>query len=81
MSKPTIFTDELRPYFDKEKNLAIPNSVKFPGQAKPKLKITEWWMLLMLNSGDVPDSMYENLVGSRTTQWRAKKGLKEKGYL
>ena len=68
-------------YFDKGGNWHIPNSTKFGGQMNPKLKPREWFYWLLENSTNKPPNIYDILIGSRTTQWRVKKKLVEKGYL
>lgn len=74
-------------YFDKEGNLFLEKGIKFGGQLKPSVRPREWFYLLLKaceEKGTLPDSVSRiraNWTGSRTTEWRLKKALIEKGYL
>lgn len=69
-------------FFDDEGNLYIPHSLKMCGELEPKLTPIEWFIWIFLTSNK-PEKMKElsPIMGSRATIWRAKKSLKEKGYL
>ena len=62
-------------------NWYLPNDLKFGGQVSPTLKPREWFYYLLLNSKNVPEKMFENLIGSKSTISRVEKSLKLKGYL
>jgi hypothetical protein len=70
-----------RPYFKKNGDWYIPYSIPWGGRLNPKLKPIEWFCWVLLNSENAPAEIWKSLVGSRTTIWRVKKILKEKGYL
>ena len=69
-------------FFDPDGNLFIRKNIKFGGQLNPKVKPREWFYLIFAGcSGDIPDRVKDNLLGSRVTRWRIKKSLIAKGYL
>lgn len=70
-----------RPFFNKYGEWHIPKDIPWGGQLNPKLKPSEYNCWLLLNSDNVPEDAWTNLVGSRVTVWRIKKSLKQKGYL
>lgn len=69
-----------QPFFDKKGNLHLPDKIPFGGELNPTLKPNEWFLWILLNSSNVSKKHYEN-IGSRSTIWRLKKKLNEKGYL
>lgn len=84
MKYKSLTTDGKKPYFDQEGNLFLPTTMKFGGQFNPKLTAREWLVLQWLNTDNkeyAPEGYKERLVGSRTTYWRARKSLKEKGFI
>ncbi len=76
-----MYSLKRKPYFDKQGNWFIPSEVPFGSLLEPKLKPREWFCWLLINSKNVPDNAWKNLVGHPTNVWRIKKKLKEKGYL
>lgn len=70
-----------KPFFNPDGDWFIPSEVPFGGELNPKLKPREWFCWLLLNSKNVPEIAWKNLVGVSTTIWRTKNKLKDKGYL
>lgn len=76
-----VFELQDRPVFDEVGNFWIPNNIPLPGKMNPKLSIREWFCWILDSSPNATNDHYDNLVGCRVTVWRARKSLKEKGYL
>ena len=57
------------------------NNIPFGGKLSPKLKPSEWLYWVLLNTENADKETISLVVGSRTTVWRIRKILKEKGYL
>ena len=74
-----------KPYFDEEENFYIPMSIKPCGEMDPPIKPKEWFYLVLTQSKSISQKRINHylniLCGSRSTQWRIKKSLKNKGYL
>jgi len=70
-------------YFDKNGDLMTPLNLKFGGQLKPPLKPGPWflWIFLTAKSKKKDFDSWLKPLGSRSTIWRYKKELKEKGYI
>lgn len=74
-------------YFDEDGNLWMYKTLPFGGNLNPKITSREWFYLLFEACKEKPfpqekvKHFIDSNLGSRSTQWRTKKSLKEKGYL
>ena len=64
--------------------IEIKKGVLYGGQMNPKLNSREWFYLLLNGfEKEIPKWANEwanNLIGSRSTEWRIRKSLIKKGY-
>ena len=78
----TIFKDRLRPQFDEDGTLYMPqHNVLFGGQIEPKLTPKEWLYLYFREARDLPDNFMAKMIGAPRTISRVRRSLKQKGYL
>lgn len=77
-------------FFDPEGNLFFPRNIKFWWELKPPLSLKEWWFLVFKMADKSllseekrkrKEESFKEFFGSKTTIYRIKKSLKEKGYL
>ena len=74
-------------YFDEEGNFYFPKKIKFGGEVNPQLKIKEWWFLALTIANKEKltkehiQRLFNNIIGSKSNQYKIKKSLEEKGYL
>lgn len=74
-------------YFDKEGNLYYPKDIKFGGEVSPSLNPREWFFLVLMIadksqiSKEKTERLFKHLVGSKSSIYRIKKSLINKGYL
>ncbi len=76
-----------KPYFDKKGSLFFPKDIKFGGEVNPSLNPKEW-LFLVLTMADKSqlsekhiEKLFNDLTGSKSSQYRIKHSLCEKGYL
>lgn len=80
----TIFPNK-KPFFDEEGNLFIPDDTIWFGDKDLSIKETMYLIIIAAAKGDRSDQNFKNVTNSkgmsRTTEWRIRKSLEEKGYL
>jgi len=84
--KTILKNQSIKPRLDDKGNWLLPRgNIRFPGELAPKISPGAWQLLLILKtenlSKEALSQMCDSLVGSRTTVWRKRKELKDKGYL